>query len=36
MWEQNGTAYMAMRYYPGHSLCDLRYDAQGSQLFDEA
>lgn len=36
VWEQNGTAYMAMRYYPGHSLRDLRYDAQGSQLFDEA
>lgn len=36
MWEQNGTAYMPMRYYPGHSLRDLRYYAQGSQLFDEA
>ena len=36
VWEQNGTAYMAMRYYPGHSLRDLRYDVQGSQLFDEA
>ncbi len=36
VWEQNGTAYMAMRYYPGSSLRDLRHDAQGSQLFDEA
>ena len=36
VWEQNGTAYMAMRYYPGSSLRDLRHDAHGSQLFDEA
>jgi non-specific serine/threonine protein kinase len=24
VWEQNGTAYMAMRYYPGTTLRDLR------------
>lgn len=36
VWEQNGTAYMAMRYYPGSSLRDLRQDAQTSHLFDEA
>lgn len=36
VWEQNGTAYMAMRYYPGSSLRDLRQDTQTAHLFDEA
>lgn len=36
VWEQNATAYMAMRYYPGRSLRDLRHDAQSAHLFEEA
>ena len=36
VWEQNGTAYMAMRYYPGSSLRDLRLDADSTRMFDEA
>ena len=36
VWEQNGTAYMAMRYYPGSSLRDLRVEAESAHLFDEA
>ena len=35
VWEQNATAYMAMRYYPGSSLRDLRRDPQTATLFDE-
>ena len=35
VWEQNGTAYMAMRYYPGSSLRDLRLDADSLRMFDE-
>lgn len=35
VWEQNGTAYMAMRYYPGSSLRDLRHDAESPGMFDE-
>lgn len=33
VWEQNSTAYMAMRYYPGKTLRELR---QASSDFDEA
>ncbi len=36
VWEQNGTAYMAMRYYPGSSLRDLRHDAESPGMFDES
>ena len=36
VWEQNGTAYMAMRYYPGSSLRDLRHEPDSSHLFAEA
>lgn len=36
VWEQNGTAYMAMRYYPGNSLRDLRLDADSTRMFDES
>ena len=36
VWEQNATAYMAMRYYPGSSLRDLRRDPQSANMFDEA
>ena len=36
VWEQNGTAYMAMRYYPGEALLVLRQDAETSIVFDEA
>lgn len=36
VWEQNGTAYMAMRYYPGEALLGLRQDAEAGMLFDEA
>lgn len=35
VWEQNATAYMAMRYYPGRSLRDLRHDDNASHLFQE-
>ena len=35
VWEQNGTAYMAMRYYPGESLLDLREDPDSGMVFDE-
>ena len=36
VWEQNGTAYMAMRYYPGESLRDLRRNTASSITIDEA
>ena len=36
VWEQNGTAYMAMRYYPGESLRDLRRSTSSSITIDEA
>ncbi len=36
VWEQNGTAYMAMRYYPGESLRDLRRNTGSSVTIDEA
>ena len=36
VWEQNGTAYMAMRYYPGESLRDLRRNTSVSITIDEA
>ena len=36
VWEQNGTAYMAMRYYPGESLRDLRKNTSVSITIDEA
>jgi non-specific serine/threonine protein kinase len=36
VWEQNGTAYMAMRYYPGSSLRALRLDPASADMFDEA
>lgn len=36
VWEHNGTAYMAMRYYPGEALLDLRQGAEAGILFDEA
>ena len=36
VWEQNGTAYMAMRYYPGESLRELRKDPALADTFDEA
>lgn len=36
VWEHNGTAYMAMRYYPGEALLDLRQDAEAGMVFDEA
>ena len=35
VWEQNATAYMAMRYYPGRSLRELRLDDTASALFEE-
>lgn len=35
VWEQHGTAYMAMRYYPGESLLELREDAESGMVFDE-
>lgn len=35
VWEQNGTAYMAMRYYPGDSLLKLREDSASTVVFDE-
>ena len=35
VWEQNSTAYMAMRYYPGESLLALRADATASIVFNE-
>lgn len=35
VWEQRGTAYMAMRYYAGESLFDLRQDATSSIGFNE-
>ena len=36
VWEQNATAYMAMRYYPGASLRTLRLDPASALIFDEA
>ncbi|MEO7254022.1 MAG: serine/threonine-protein kinase [Casimicrobium sp.] len=36
VWEQNGTAYMAMRYYPGESLRDVRRSTASSITIDEA
>ena len=36
VWEQNGTAYMAMRYYPGEALHAVREDTDARMLFDEA
>ena len=36
VWEQNGTAYMAMRYYPGESLRDLRRNVASTITIDEA
>ena len=36
VWEQNGTAYMAMRYYPGESLRELRNNTAASITIDEA
>ncbi len=35
VWEQHGTAYMAMRYYPGDTLRNLRKAAMSSHVFDE-
>ncbi len=35
VWEQHGTAYMAMRYYPGDTLRNLRKAATSSHVFDE-
>ena len=35
VWEQHGTAYMAMRYYPGESLLELKEDAASNIVFDE-
>ncbi len=35
VWEQNATAYMAMRYYPGTSLRSLRLDPASALIFDE-
>ncbi|MEQ1595385.1 MAG: protein kinase [Casimicrobium sp.] len=35
VWEQNGTAYMAMRFYPGDTLRNLRKSATSSHVFDE-
>lgn len=35
VWEQNGTAYMAMRFYPGDTLRNLRKSAASSHVFDE-
>ena len=35
VWEQHGTAYMAMRYYPGESLLNVRTDTTSGMLFDE-
>lgn len=35
VWEQNGTAYMAMRYYPGTSLRDLRKAPDAAGGYDE-
>lgn len=35
VWEQNGTAYMAMRYYPGDSLLKLREGSASTVVFDE-
>jgi len=36
VWEQHGTAYMAMRYYPGDTLRNLRKAATSSHVFDES
>jgi serine/threonine protein kinase len=36
VWEQNGTAYMAMRYYPGTSLRALRKAETTTQGLSEA
>jgi non-specific serine/threonine protein kinase len=36
VWEQNGTAYMAMRYYPGTSLRELRKAETTTQGLSEA
>lgn len=35
VWEENGTAYMAMRYYPGETLRKLRSAESSSSAFDE-
>lgn len=35
VWEQNGTAYMAMRYYPGTSLRELRKAPDVAAGLDE-
>lgn len=36
VWEQNGTAYMAMRYYPGTSLREMRKLPEAAAGYDEA
>ncbi len=36
VWEQNGTAYMAMRYYPGTSLRELSKRPEAATGYDEA
>ena len=35
VWEQNGTAYMAMRYYPGTSLREMRKLPEAAGGYDE-
>ena len=36
VWEQNGTAYMAMRYYPGTSFREMRKLPEAAAGYDEA